>query len=461
MKRKKAFTLLELSIVLAISSMMMIAAIKLFASMATNLTSGNNEMKMARVQNAISAFFAKNNRLPCPANPMLVYTDPLYGKESWDAGGHCNITFTTFNGASNVSSGFVNQTFSLYPDASYAGLLTNQDNRINFGMIPFKDMGLTEDEAHDAYSNKFTFITTRAYAGDRTIATAPIYKMFKGWTRVAMPARFYKHNIGCSATEVNAAAVNDGAAPTNVPNNEVCMERMSTNCQSASDATPLIITTLVAKGVYSQAAANARPDNAIATTCRMDLQDYNGNYISRENLAYALISHGKNGYGAWNKAGGLNQESASVKEKQNTFKYYHDTYPNHNISGVTRASSGTSATNSAIILVSSSKRDDFDDEVIFQTIDDLLLESGRNANVFCHQSTTFIDVLPTDVNNTMCMIWDMAMNTNNITRLVKMTDFGNAPPTYASGTPNPTPTCRAAGSMTLSCSAGGIWVNPT
>ncbi len=465
MKKKKAFTFLLL-IFLAISSMMMIAAMKLFTSMTTNLASGNNEMKMARVQNAISAFFAKNNRLPCPANPMLVYTDPLYGKESWDAGGHCNITIANFNGVSNVNTGFVNQTFGLHPDATLLPGLTNQDNRINFGMIPFKDMGLTEDEAHDAYSNKFTYITTRAYAGDRTRATSVIYKMFKGWTRVAMPARFYKHDTNPpSGTTQRCFSATVSATATTSQNDDDCMERMITNCRSASDATPLIITTLVGKGTYVSPTSGTtngtlvRPDYIIATTCRWDVANYNHteaapSYISRENLAYALISHGKNGYGAWNKAGGLNQESTSLQEKQNTFKYYHDTYPSHNIKGTSAVGTTPSTSTEAITLISSSKRDDFDDEVIFQTIDDLLLESGRNANVFCHQSTTFIDVLPTDANHTTCMVWDMAMNTNNVTRYVRMDE---------AIVQNGSTICRGndGNSMTLSCTVGGIWADPS
>jgi len=424
--KKHGFSLLELAIVMLIGGMMMSSLISLMNSVASNSKSRANIDKLNSVKLSFTQFFQKNNRLPCPANPTLDSTNPQYGVESINQStGLCDYTLT-LQGVS-IDAGFKNHILSgskitrLGVDQVSYAMQDTIKHKIIFGTIPFKTLGVSQNYMYDEYNNKITYITAQGYATNRFISTSPMYKKMS-WTRIALPSKFYQTKQICSMVETQSSL-----------NDNICTEIISSNCLSATDENPLIINTLVADGFYRND-SGIHSGDTIINTCRMDLQDYSKNYITRENLAYALISHGKNGLGAWNKSGTLNDQPISLQEKENTFQYYHTTYPTHDL---------TLATNS-IKLHADTIKPDFDDDVLYQKIDDLLFDTGRTANIYCHQSTTFIDI---DPNYTRCFIWHTYTQSTRVLSFGKMAILGEY--------------CSSDLQRYLDCSAGGLWVNPT
>ena len=85
------------------------------------------EMRFAQVQTALAAFFVSHYRLPCPARPDLLISDPLYGIEN------ANCANTTF-GVGNAA--------------------------IAMGAVPWITLGISQNSAMDTYGNFLTYYVT-------------------------------------------------------------------------------------------------------------------------------------------------------------------------------------------------------------------------------------------------------------------------------------------------------------
>ncbi|WP_146820634.1 type II secretion system protein [Candidatus Deianiraea vastatrix] len=428
MKRKKAFTMIELAIVIFISGMLMAGLMSILNSVSAITKARANKDKVAIIENAIATFFRKYDRLPCPADPTLGYTDAKYGVEQLNSDGICDYTLN-YNGT-QVDSGFKNH---LVVSVRNKTSVTHGSNKIVFGTIPFKTLEIGENNMFDDYNNKFTYVVPQGYATNRKITTNVIYKAISGWTRVAMPARMHRADstINCAA-DINLTT--SGVST----NDNLCLERVASQCTSGTNANPLITTALVGSGFYKDTDGNILSGDAIFTSCKVFVNDYLGNALNKENIGYILITHGQNGFGAWNKGGTLNQYPTSVKEQYNTFQYYHGRWPSHNMLG-----------SSAVMqFVSDNLKPDFDDGVYFYTMDSILSSVARGDKIFCHQSTVTVDIpsgAPTDVNGFM---WQTTMNQTN------------APSIYKISNPKNPVSISTATSATLTCAQGGIWMNP-
>ncbi len=134
LRRRRGFTLLELSLVLLVSSLMLGFILKNEQISAVDETCyPQTRAQLQTIQGAVERFARLNDRLPMPASRMVAASDPNYGRET-TAG---NLT---------VAAG------------------------VTFGAVPFQALGLDASFATDCWGNKLTYqvataLTTSASSG--------------------------------------------------------------------------------------------------------------------------------------------------------------------------------------------------------------------------------------------------------------------------------------------------------
>jgi len=133
---KKAFSLIELSIVIVIISILLSGALSIVTSTtnSSKIKATNNNIN--EVYNAIKVYLLTNNRLPCPAPITAIKsTSDSYGTTTGTAG-NCSV----------------------------AGVYTsNEHANLVYGMVPVKDLGLSADMAEDAFGNKLAYIVNKRF----------------------------------------------------------------------------------------------------------------------------------------------------------------------------------------------------------------------------------------------------------------------------------------------------------
>ncbi len=130
-KHKKAFSLIELSIVILIISILAAGAISVSTVALTNAKTKVTHERLNAIYKAIGSFVARNYRLPCPASLMLTRSDPGYGSES--GSGDCR----------NPTEGYY---------------LSNQNPQIIYGMVPVAALGLSDEMAEDGFGSKIGYV---------------------------------------------------------------------------------------------------------------------------------------------------------------------------------------------------------------------------------------------------------------------------------------------------------------
>lgn len=129
---KKAFTLIELSIVLIIVSILItgIASVSITTVNNAKIKTTNDRMRSLYV--SLGNFLASNNRLPCPASIENIK----------NSGGNYGVEV----GAGSGCSG--------------GGVTTSFPTGLSYGMLPVRSLGLPSDMAEDGFDNKFAYIVT-------------------------------------------------------------------------------------------------------------------------------------------------------------------------------------------------------------------------------------------------------------------------------------------------------------
>jgi prepilin-type N-terminal cleavage/methylation domain-containing protein len=133
-KFKKAFSLIELSIVIVIVSIMITGVLSVSVSSINNAKIKTTNDRMKEVYKAMGNFLLVNKRLPCPAAITKVKSvDSDYGAE--------------VGGGSGCSGEGV------YQSATVSTLV--------YGMVPVRALGLANDMAEDGFESKFTYIVDK------------------------------------------------------------------------------------------------------------------------------------------------------------------------------------------------------------------------------------------------------------------------------------------------------------
>lgn len=205
---KKGFSLVELSVVLAVIGITLSGALTLATKKTESDKITETENKMAIIETRLIAFIhqstaANKNRLPCPSDNSLAISNTNFGKEAAHTGTYrCVVT---------------------------AGGNYNSSNAYSGG-VPTNSLQLPDDYAFDGWDRRFTYVVD--YRFTNNISTNP---------------------VTCTET------------------GEICLRFTPTGSITINDASALPVTS---------------------------------------EAVYAIISHGRNGLGAWPYNGGTTRLAA-------------------------------------------------------------------------------------------------------------------------------------------------------
>jgi prepilin-type N-terminal cleavage/methylation domain-containing protein len=129
---KAGYTLIEMSVVLAIASAITVASISMGVSMIESARRGQTSQKLNTIEDALMSYRLAYNRMPCPASPTLPTTDSNYGNEADNASGTC--------------TGGV-------PAAPWK----DNTNNVVEGAVPVNQLGLPADFMYDGWGRKFVY----------------------------------------------------------------------------------------------------------------------------------------------------------------------------------------------------------------------------------------------------------------------------------------------------------------
>lgn len=143
--RQAGFSLVELAIVMIISSFLMVGFLGYYNKYKESEAKRHTEESIKTLNAAIKQFLVVNMRLPCPANPTDMPGDINFGRE--DCSG-ASITVATATGVDRDSDGV--------------------DDEVLIGMVPFRDLfddrdlvPLTLADSLDGWDNRYTYAVTR------------------------------------------------------------------------------------------------------------------------------------------------------------------------------------------------------------------------------------------------------------------------------------------------------------
>jgi prepilin-type N-terminal cleavage/methylation domain-containing protein len=137
-RKKSAFTLLELSIVLIISSIIITGSIGLSGTAIKNAKIDTTNNRLEKIEQALLAYVRINKRLPCPASLYDIETDSTYASQKGVAG-VCDLD--------NI-------------DGIFTSITTNADALV-YGALPAKTLGLSIEYAKDGFKNKFSYVVPK------------------------------------------------------------------------------------------------------------------------------------------------------------------------------------------------------------------------------------------------------------------------------------------------------------
>ncbi len=148
-KKPSAFSLIELSIVLAIISILVTGALSLSTNNANKEKIRITNERINEVYKAMGIYLAKNGKLPCPASVKIDKTNQSYGSAA-DCSYDCSSSF---------------------PSSSLGIWCAKNNTNVWYGMIPTKTLKLSSDYAEDAFGNRFSYFVLRGYTNTSTFGT--------------------------------------------------------------------------------------------------------------------------------------------------------------------------------------------------------------------------------------------------------------------------------------------------
>lgn len=264
LKKDAGFTIPELVIVLLIMGFVAVSALSVFLKTRDSIRIRTTEKRMEVVQDALAAFASRNYRIPCPANPAATGPEP-FGTERGSGA----------NGAAIP--------------AACAGI--NRE-----GIVPFSTLGLTAEEVRDGWDRYITYQVSEAYTADpEDFVNLVLNAVPSGNPPVPVHARCRNtdwieagRNIAPQKAVFCCTGANLGT------DTQICLDN---NIACNNPAWPL---------PRDPNGANYADANTFDVTMPIPLTRayLNNNYVA---IAYALISHGENGAGAFMVDGTANR----------------------------------------------------------------------------------------------------------------------------------------------------------
>jgi prepilin-type N-terminal cleavage/methylation domain-containing protein len=142
---KNGFTLIEMSIVVAIIAIVIAGTISMGDSMISSAQQANTNSKLDTIETALMAFRLANNRLPCPADATQTDTPANSSTFGYEAG-----YVTANNPASSCTGGSPVANFST-PIASVGSTIVAE------GAVPVRTLNLPDEFQVDGWGRKFSY----------------------------------------------------------------------------------------------------------------------------------------------------------------------------------------------------------------------------------------------------------------------------------------------------------------
>lgn len=140
---KRGFSLLELSIVIAILSLMIAGGLSLAADLALRANADDTREKLKVIDEAIQNYLRKNDYLPCPASPDIYLGDNTDGDKF----------------------GLAPDEYSPSLDCTSASGIANTDilqgTTVRLGIVPVRSLKLADSFARDAYGHHFYYAVSK------------------------------------------------------------------------------------------------------------------------------------------------------------------------------------------------------------------------------------------------------------------------------------------------------------
>ncbi len=146
-KTRKAYSLLELSIVITIISILITGAMSTATSTINSSKNKVTRQKLGIIYKAIGSFVSANGRLPCPANITLLKSNASYGQEV--AG--CSSMISNANG--------------IFVSAASSNLI--------YGMVPVAALGLSNNFGEDEFETKISYVVDKNFTVSANQNSAP------------------------------------------------------------------------------------------------------------------------------------------------------------------------------------------------------------------------------------------------------------------------------------------------
>lgn len=272
------FTLIELGVALMVAALLTAGAVSYAIPTIKAAKVMESQNKIKQIQTALHAYVMANYRLPCPANPDTTPpgaapNNPPFGYER-GSGTDGSLTPGTCN------------------DGAGAPVLTS-------GIVPFRTLGLSEEDVVDGFGNFFTYNVSQVFTQDPN-ANLPVYASCRtlDW--------MYEDGTNTSMLRNRNPAKARFCCPDRVGNSDIDLDWKVVNENN------VYVLTASASGVDTPPAnATSRSDNAglyanvnqIYPASLGDIGSQAGALPADEKatgIAYILISHGEQGGVAWN-----------------------------------------------------------------------------------------------------------------------------------------------------------------
>jgi len=141
MSKNKAFTLVELSIVLVIISVLLLTSIPMLSGAVNNAKNKVTNDKINAIYQAFGAYLSAYKRLPCPASPLIARSNSAsYGLE----------VDCSYNESTN-------------PTSSIGIWRSAWNKNLWYGMVPTKTLKIPDDMAEDGFGTKFDYYVINGF----------------------------------------------------------------------------------------------------------------------------------------------------------------------------------------------------------------------------------------------------------------------------------------------------------
>lgn len=175
--RLRAFSLLELSIVIIIVSIMIAAIVPVLTQNGLNNKQTELQEKMDAIETALIAYRVTNNRLPCPAG-QLAANDSNFGTEASIAG--------TCTGGTPAAVSLIS---------------TPAESAVVAGLVPVKTLGLDQDMAYDPWGRAFSYVVDQRITANDAFTTYDVSDVVIGNIKVT------ELNNGTASTTLTTKAI--------------------------------------------------------------------------------------------------------------------------------------------------------------------------------------------------------------------------------------------------------------